>query len=191
MTHICVNKITIIVWEIIWINASILLIGSLKTNFSEILIKMYTFSFKEMYLHMSHGKWRPSCIGPNVLNLKAICLALTCNLFWVLLKYTELYRDPIYLCNLIQNSRNHLCLSTLNKQPNCLNSLQVYFTDTDWDRITRSPQWQLRKWMKIVITVKPTSNISRNLVGNGVVDHSVVVAALPVVAAPTTSPFST
>ena len=156
------------------------------------LNRMYTFSFKEMYLHMSHGKWRPSCIGLNVLNLNSNmpCSHLQC-LFWVLLKCTELYRDPIYLCNLIRNSRNHLCLSTLNKQLNCLNNLQVYFTDTDWDRITRSPQWQLRKWKKIVITVKPTSNISRNIVGNGVVDHSVVVAALPVVAAPTSSPFST
>ena len=35
------------------------------------------------------------------------------------------------------------------------------------------------------------SNISRTLVGNGIVDHSDVVGASPVSAAPTTSSFST
>ena len=36
-----------------------------------------------------------------------------------------------------------------------------------------------------------TSNISHTLVGNGIVDHSDVVEASPVGAAPTTSSFST
>ena len=36
-----------------------------------------------------------------------------------------------------------------------------------------------------------TSNISRTLVGNGIVDHSDVVGALPGGTAPTTSSFST
>ena len=36
-----------------------------------------------------------------------------------------------------------------------------------------------------------TSNTRRNLVGNKIVDHSDVVGALPVGAAPTTSSFST
>ena len=35
------------------------------------------------------------------------------------------------------------------------------------------------------------SNISRTLIGNGIVDHSDVVGASPVGAAPTTSSFST
>ena len=42
---------------IIWTNAWILLTGPLGTNFSEILIKIYTFSFNKMYLKMSSGKW--------------------------------------------------------------------------------------------------------------------------------------
>ena len=44
---------------IIWTNAGILLIGPgpLGTNFSEILIEILTFSFKEMKLKMSSGKW--------------------------------------------------------------------------------------------------------------------------------------
>ena len=38
---------------IIWTNAGILLIGPLGTNFNEILIEIYTFSFKKMHLKMS------------------------------------------------------------------------------------------------------------------------------------------
>ena len=37
----------------------ILLIGPLGINFSEILIKIDTFSLKKMHLKMSSGKWRP------------------------------------------------------------------------------------------------------------------------------------
>ena len=63
VTHICVNKLTIIGsynglspgrrQAIIWTNAGILLIGPLGTNFNEILIKIHTFSFKKMHLKMS------------------------------------------------------------------------------------------------------------------------------------------
>ena len=41
--------------DIIWTNDRILLIGSLETNFSEILIEIHTFSFKKMYLKISSG----------------------------------------------------------------------------------------------------------------------------------------
>ena len=47
---------------IILTNAGILLIGSLGTNFSEILIKIHTSSLK-----ISSGKWRPFCLDHNVL----------------------------------------------------------------------------------------------------------------------------
>ena len=77
VTHICVNKLTIIGSDnglspgrrqaIIWTNVGILLIGPLGTNFSEILIEIKTFSFKKMHLKMSSGKWQPSCLGLNVL----------------------------------------------------------------------------------------------------------------------------
>ena len=78
VTHICVNKITIIGsynglspgrWQaIIWTKAGILLIWLLGTNFSEILIEINTFSLKKIHLKMSSGKWRPSWLGLNVLN---------------------------------------------------------------------------------------------------------------------------
>ena len=77
VTHICVSELPFIGSDnglspgrrqaIIWTNDGILLIGSLGTNFSQILIKMYTFSFKKMHRKMSCGKWRPSCLGLNVL----------------------------------------------------------------------------------------------------------------------------
>ena len=77
VTHICVNKLTIIGSDnglspgrrqaIIWTKAGILLIGPLGTNFSEIIIEIYIFSFKKMHLKMSSGKWRPFCLGLNVL----------------------------------------------------------------------------------------------------------------------------
>ena len=84
MTHICVSKLTIIGSHnglspgrrqaIIWTNDGndgILLIGPLGTNFSEILIEIYRFSFKKMQLKMSSGKWRPFCLGLNVFIRKA------------------------------------------------------------------------------------------------------------------------
>ena len=80
VTHICVSKLTIIGPDnglspgrrqaIIWTNTGILLIGPLGTNFSENLSGIQTFSFKKMPLKMSSGKWRPSCLGLNVLNIR-------------------------------------------------------------------------------------------------------------------------
>ena len=79
VTHICVSKLTItgsdnglspdLRQAIIWTNAGLLLIGPLGTNFSEILIEILTFSFKKMRLKVSSAKWRPFCLGLNVLNL--------------------------------------------------------------------------------------------------------------------------
>ena len=80
VTHMCVSKLTIIGSDnglspgrrqaIIWTNAGILLIWPLGTNFSEISIDIKTFSFKKIHLKMSSGKWRPSCLGLNVLKAK-------------------------------------------------------------------------------------------------------------------------
>ena len=79
VTHICVSKLTIIASDnglspgrrqaIIWTSAGILLIGPLGTNFSEILIEIITFSFKKMRLKVSSAKWRPCCLGLNVLRM--------------------------------------------------------------------------------------------------------------------------
>ena len=87
--HICISKLNIIGsdnglllgWRqaTIWTNAGILLIGPLGTNFSEILIEIYTFSLKKIHLNILSGKGRPSCLGLNVLN------KMLCNfcMFWI------------------------------------------------------------------------------------------------------------
>ena len=52
---------------IISTNARTLLIGPLRINFSEILIKIQKFSFTKMHLKISSVKWRPSCSGGDEL----------------------------------------------------------------------------------------------------------------------------
>ena len=76
-THICVGKLSIISSDnglspgrrhtIIWTNAGILSIGPIGTIFNEILIEMHTFSFKKINFKMSSGKWRPFCLGLNMI----------------------------------------------------------------------------------------------------------------------------
>ena len=76
---------------IIWTNAGILLIRTLGTNFSEILGEIHSFSFSKMPLKMSSAKWRPFCLGLNVLTQRSrlayICdrlslvPAMACHLF--------------------------------------------------------------------------------------------------------------
>ena len=76
-THICVGNLSIIGSDnglspdrrqaIIRTNAGILLIRPLGINFNEILIGIQTFSLEKIYLKMSSAKWRPFCIGLNVL----------------------------------------------------------------------------------------------------------------------------
>ena len=82
VTHICVGNLTITGPDnglppgrrqaIIWTNAGILLIGRWGTNFSEILIGIHTLSFKKIHLKMSSAKWRPFCLGLNVLTIQVL-----------------------------------------------------------------------------------------------------------------------
>ena len=75
VTHICVSKLTIIGSDngfsldrrqaITWTNAGILLTGPLGTNLSEIWSKILTF--KKMRLKVYSAKWRPFCLGLNLL----------------------------------------------------------------------------------------------------------------------------
>ena len=91
MTHICVGETTIIGSDnglspgrrqaIIWTNAGILLIGPLETNFIEISIGIQTFSFNKMHLKVSSAKWRPFCLGLNVL-ISMKCAA-TSDVWWM------------------------------------------------------------------------------------------------------------
>ena len=61
---------------IISTNAGLLSIGLLGTNFSEIWIEIHILSFKKMHLKLSSAKWRPFCLGLNVLNVFGIHLTI-------------------------------------------------------------------------------------------------------------------
>ena len=52
---------------ITWANATMLSIRTLRTNYSEILSKIHTFSFKKMHLKVPSAKWRQFYLGLNVL----------------------------------------------------------------------------------------------------------------------------
>ena len=77
MTHICVDNLIIIGSDnglspggrqaIIWTNAGILLVGPLGINLSEFLTEILTSLLKNMHLKVSSAKWRPFCLGLNVL----------------------------------------------------------------------------------------------------------------------------
>ena len=85
VTHICVSKLPTIgsdngLWPgrrqaITWTNAGVVIIGPLWTNFSEILIEIPISSLKKMRLKESSVKWRPCCLGLDVLSsLRFQCL---------------------------------------------------------------------------------------------------------------------
>ena len=57
-------------------NAGIMLIGSLGTNFGEILIQI--FSFKKIQLKISSGKWRSFCLVLNMLTNRYMNKRLVC-----------------------------------------------------------------------------------------------------------------
>ena len=71
--HICVSKLIIIgsdnglspewqCWNIVYWTFG-------YKNIIENLIAIYTFLLKKMHLKMLSGKWRPFCLGLNVLNI--------------------------------------------------------------------------------------------------------------------------
>ena len=78
MTHICGSKLTIISSDnglsprrrqaIIWTSDGILLIGPVGTSFSEILIEVYTFSFRKI-----HFKTTAILFRPQFVKLQRIC----------------------------------------------------------------------------------------------------------------------
>ena len=110
VTHICVGNLTIIGPDnglspgrrqaIIWTNAGILLIGPLGTNFSEIVIENRTFSFKKMRFKLSSGKWRPFCLGLNVLTT-VIPSGLDIKLYPICLGHVDVVHKCLRLCDCV------------------------------------------------------------------------------------------
>ena len=151
MTHICASKLTIIGSDnglspgrhqaIIWINAGILLIWPLGTNFSEILIEIYIVSFMNMHLKLSSGIWRPFCLGLNVLIWYNLQIWLKqcnirfhwirpysnfvrfCSFHWCWTNFTSLKIEPI---KTFETDKGSLI------KPECLGTYQEQFTSPDY-----------------------------------------------------------
>ena len=94
VTHICIGKLIINASDnglspgqrqaIIWTNAGILLTEPLVTNFSEILIKIQTFSLTKICLKMSSAKCCPFCLSLDMLTGKKLRPEDELSLKWVL-----------------------------------------------------------------------------------------------------------
>ena len=140
MTHICVGKLNIIGSDnglspgrrqaTIWTNARILSIRPFATNFSELLIGIQTVSFTKMYLKISSAKWRPYCLGLNVLSpfQEAMTTKLLVPLWqpnakaWVIMTHhIENLEDSIYL------------IATATKHMLAFNPEQLSYTLTKWN----------------------------------------------------------
>ena len=84
---------------IIGTNAVILSIRPQWTYFSEISIRIQTFSFKKMHLKVSSEKWRPFCLGLNVLNGRLyVCVYTGAHIFVCMYMYIceYMYNKHVY-----------------------------------------------------------------------------------------------
>ena len=135
MTHVCINKLTIIGSDnglspgrhqaIIWTNAGILLIRNSGKNFNEILSEFHIFLFKKMHLNMLSTKWQQFCLGLNVLrsfryhDIYVICwfwpdMKCHWNVFSLLLKSLTLkleifWKNQVDTCTMAADSLG-LCI---------------------------------------------------------------------------------
>ena len=84
LTHLCLGKLTNISSDnglspgrrqaFLWTNTGLLAIGPLWTHFSEFSIKIQRFSLQKMHVQISSAKWRPTCLGLNVLKYNCVLL---------------------------------------------------------------------------------------------------------------------
>ena len=110
VTHICVSKLTIIGSDnglspdrrqaIIWTNAGILLIRPSGTNFNEMLIEILTVSFMKMRLKVLSAKWRPFCLGINVLRYLELIWYSQFITYVVILWYKLINNHMDYSCSI-------------------------------------------------------------------------------------------
>ena len=141
VTQICVSNLTIINSDnglsphrrqaIIWTDAGILLIPPLGTKFSEILIKIHTFSFKKMHLKTLSAKWRPFCVDFNVLTLNVrgpSYFGLSRSISWLLMPW--LLSLPGHQHPWYWQCRIGRFLSYLRKDPNFQNDTKCKYMFT-------------------------------------------------------------
>ena len=93
VTHRCVSKLNIMGSNnglspgrrqaIIWTIAGKLLIGPLGTNINKNSIEIYALSFTKIHWKLSSGKWRPFCLGLNVLTNEGRCHICSIFIHWL------------------------------------------------------------------------------------------------------------
>ena len=184
VTLICIGRLTIIgsdnglspgqLQAIIWTNAGILLIPTLWTNFSEILSKIYTFSFKKMHLKMLSAKPRPFCLCLNLLTVRHMP------------QKSHYAGFSLLMLGIFHDSHHTWRVSVIlyDTEPFTVvqSDFKGYHSWVVFQTLQNNFDWCTQ-------TCCQTSNISDTLVCNKIVDHSDVDGALPVGAAPTTSSF--
>ena len=132
VTHICAGNLTNIGSDnglspgrrqaITWTNVGMMFIVPLGTHFSEMLVEIQTFSFKKIHLKMSSGKWRPFCLGLNVLTLSHFLNQCWPFIIWtngnIAMKFESKYNNFhttkwIWKCYLQNGS--HFVLASMSK----------------------------------------------------------------------------
>ena len=78
-------------YDVIVMKAGLWPIETLRTNFSEILSEIFSFSFKKMHLKKSSAKWRPLCFSLNVLKSVEVSKSYLPNDVWTALPCLYLF----------------------------------------------------------------------------------------------------
>ena len=160
--------------HLVWTIAGILLIGPLGINLSEILIEI------NIYFHSRKCIWK--CRLQN-----GVCSSCPqwVNSLW---PSDTIWRQRSW-STLAQVTA--CCLTTprhyLNQCWLVISKVELHSSKGKFTRVTSA----INHWEYLLVKYRKTSNIRHTLVGNKIVDHSDVVGASPVGAAPTTSSFST
>ena len=175
VTHICVENLIIIGSDngllpgrrqaIIWTNTGLLLIGPLRTNFSEILIKILTFFFEKMCLKLSSAKWYPFCLGLNVLGDCAI-MKLVHHAAW-------LHSDrPTW--EMIWKKKYSLHLIFTCWTDICQGNLREFLGEKNW-----LGMWQPRDVYRLLSNISRTSNTRRTPTsGNCQLEFSLTISLI-------------
>ena len=92
-----VSQVALSEWSVII--RKLFSIGTLGTNFSDILIKNRTFSFKKMRLKMSSARWRLFCPGRWVNDCECVLMYKKIRKLLIAYRYNglQLYTSNIFL----------------------------------------------------------------------------------------------
>ena len=115
-------------------------IGPLGTNFNEISIGIQTFSFKKMHFKMASAKWRPFCLGLNVLIWFYVIIYCVIWIYWDLTvtSLNTIWKQYVQICA-------DMCCSKVQKC--CLECvyqvlhLILFFVCSQWIMIVHQNQY--------------------------------------------------